>query len=157
MAHWPHDDGGWKSRGRGTDRKGAHVDQVSSLYIFRNLPLKPEKLEQAWHHAGQITVTQALFLDARSWPLIPLKAGGPVTECVGDCFAIAIVRCSGPEAASFVRWMGKVRDGGATQVLFGRCQRLMVPFYFEICLALHPYHCSTYPSMRDASLCCFQR
>jgi hypothetical protein len=27
---------------------------------------------------------------------IPLKAGVPVTERVGDCFAIAIVRCSGP-------------------------------------------------------------
>jgi hypothetical protein len=110
MAHWPHDDGGCKARGRGTDRKGADGDQISSLCIFSNLPLKPETLEQAWRYAGQITVTQALFLEARTWPFIfdravledvpligiPLKAGLPVTERVGDCFAIAIVRCSGP-------------------------------------------------------------
>jgi hypothetical protein len=106
-----HDDGGCKARGRGTDRKGKNVTQVSPLCFFAgNLPLKPETLEQAWLSVGQITVSQASFLDARTWPLIfdravledvrligiPLKAGVPVTERVGDCFAIAIVRCLGP-------------------------------------------------------------
>jgi hypothetical protein len=94
----------------GPTGKGQMLIRSALCDVFWNLPLKPDTLEQACRYAGQITVTQALFLEAKTWPLIfdraaledvrligtPLKAGVPVTERVGDCFAIAIVRCSGP-------------------------------------------------------------
>jgi hypothetical protein len=87
-----------------------HMLIRSALCDFLNLSLKPETLEQAWRRVGQTTVTQALFLETRTWLLIfdravfedvrllgiSFKAGVPVSERVGDCFAIAIVRCSGP-------------------------------------------------------------
>jgi hypothetical protein len=88
----------------GPTGKGQMLIRSVLCVFFGNLPLKPETLEQACRYAGRITVTQTLFLEARPWPLIFDCAvledvrliGIPLTERVGDCFAIAIVRCSGP-------------------------------------------------------------
>jgi hypothetical protein len=111
MAQWRHGDGVWKARGgRWAGGEVQHADSSSSLFMFSNLALEEETLAQAWRRLGQAMVMSALGLDSASWPRvfesvvfedarligIPLEAGVPVAERAGDCFAIALARCSGP-------------------------------------------------------------